>query len=555
MNSDELFAQEIKDLRRRMAALEGLESTAKNSSGLPIYPVLTPGSMLFAGSGGALAQDNTNLFWDDTNNMLGVGTNIPQADSNIFAKIVAKGNNATAVQNWIINQNSGEIGFVLQRTGGAGTGYWNMRIPTSSTDLRFNRQDVGDILTIGSNGGLSLSTTTTLANTILNHRGSVATQSGIAQAASANCFVCQSTYAPGARFLPGIVWNTTDDNNDKPKAAIHVYADGSGSRMFLMTSGNYGIGANVSNLVLYPTGTVDVPNYLLSVGTQSGGNAYISFNGRLNPGVNWVYDKTDYACLWGMESGVHTWYTAASGTAGNTISWTQRMTLGNTGNLKLGSGGIAVGQLAGLAVALGGNSYVEVSDGVRTGFIGADSTDAVLVAAYSNHALHFRQNNTRRGFIGTDSYWRVETRLMIGSASTPSYLLEISADSAAKPGTNTWTVISDATTKRNIRPYTHGMELISRLQPKYFKYNGYAGTPNDGQEHVGLIAQEIEQEAPQMIKRIRRRFRMHPDSDEQEQEVLVSNSNEVQYAVINALKQHEARINALERQFPQKNMQ
>lgn len=38
---------------------------------------LTQGSVLFAGAGGLVSQDNTNLFYDDTNNRLGVGTNAP----------------------------------------------------------------------------------------------------------------------------------------------------------------------------------------------------------------------------------------------------------------------------------------------------------------------------------------------------------------------------------------------------------------------------------------------------------------------------------------------
>jgi len=37
----------------------------------------TAGSVLFAGASGVLAQDNANLFWDDTNNRLGIGTTSP----------------------------------------------------------------------------------------------------------------------------------------------------------------------------------------------------------------------------------------------------------------------------------------------------------------------------------------------------------------------------------------------------------------------------------------------------------------------------------------------
>lgn len=39
-------------------------------------PALTSGSILFS-NGSTIAQDNTNLFWDDTNNRLGIGTNTP----------------------------------------------------------------------------------------------------------------------------------------------------------------------------------------------------------------------------------------------------------------------------------------------------------------------------------------------------------------------------------------------------------------------------------------------------------------------------------------------
>ena len=39
----------------------------------------TLGSVIFAGASGVYTQDNTNFFWDDTNNFLGIGTNAPAA--------------------------------------------------------------------------------------------------------------------------------------------------------------------------------------------------------------------------------------------------------------------------------------------------------------------------------------------------------------------------------------------------------------------------------------------------------------------------------------------
>lgn len=46
---------------------------------------LTDGSVIFAGPSGELAQDNANLFWDDTNNRLGIGTTAPAQALHVLA--------------------------------------------------------------------------------------------------------------------------------------------------------------------------------------------------------------------------------------------------------------------------------------------------------------------------------------------------------------------------------------------------------------------------------------------------------------------------------------
>jgi hypothetical protein len=43
-------------------------------SSLPTFSALTQGSIPFAGASGAISQDNANLFWDNTNKRLGIGT-------------------------------------------------------------------------------------------------------------------------------------------------------------------------------------------------------------------------------------------------------------------------------------------------------------------------------------------------------------------------------------------------------------------------------------------------------------------------------------------------
>lgn len=52
---------------------------AKTFSSAPTFSTMTAGSVLFAGTSGLLSQDNTNLFWDNTNKRLGIGTSSPEA--------------------------------------------------------------------------------------------------------------------------------------------------------------------------------------------------------------------------------------------------------------------------------------------------------------------------------------------------------------------------------------------------------------------------------------------------------------------------------------------
>ncbi|NCA94284.1 MAG: hypothetical protein EOM84_03840, partial [Sphingobacteriia bacterium] len=56
---------------------QNLSTTSTPTFGGLTLSNLTPGSIVFAGAGGLISQDNTNFFWDDANNRLGLGDNTP----------------------------------------------------------------------------------------------------------------------------------------------------------------------------------------------------------------------------------------------------------------------------------------------------------------------------------------------------------------------------------------------------------------------------------------------------------------------------------------------
>lgn len=61
----------------------------------------TAGSVIFAGASGVYSQDNVNLFWDDSNNRLGVGTNAPTVQLH-----VSSGNPAVLIENTAASSNA-----------------------------------------------------------------------------------------------------------------------------------------------------------------------------------------------------------------------------------------------------------------------------------------------------------------------------------------------------------------------------------------------------------------------------------------------------------------
>lgn len=137
-------------------------------------------------------------------------------------------------------------------------------------------------------------------------------------------------------------------------------------------------------------------------------------------------------------------------------------------------------------------------------------------------------------------------RVMIGAlGAAPSYSLHLAADSAAKPTSTTWTVSSDARVKEIVGPYTRGVADIMTLQPKRYRLNGAFGSVDDGRVHVSVIAQEAQATWPEMIGTYD-----HTDKDaddvETVTELLNLNTNELQWALVNAIKELTTRIATLE---------
>jgi hypothetical protein len=118
---------------------------------------------------------------------------------------------------------------------------------------------------------------------------------------------------------------------------------------------------------------------------------------RMGLGANWLSDSagndkyigTGFSTVYAQLSGVHSWYNAPSGTAGDTISFTQAMTLDASGNLAIGTTSSLSSAYritsAGGRVALTGNSdglnlYMRYDAGTAGAFIGSPAANTFAIS-------------------------------------------------------------------------------------------------------------------------------------------------------------------------------
>ena len=121
----------------------------------------------------------------------------------------------------------------------------------------------------------------------------------------------------------------------------------------------------------------------------------------------------------------------------------------------------------------------------------------------------------------------------VGIGTTgPTALLSVNG-SANKVGGGSWSVFSDKRLKKEVKPFSDGLDLLMKINPVSFRYNGKAGiTVQD--TYIGVIAQEIQETAPYMIKTVKMKL---DTSDAESTELLEFDPNALWYIMINAIKE------------------
>jgi len=296
-------------------------------------------------------------------------------------------------------------------------------------------------------------------------------------------------------------------------------------RMTLDSSGNLGLGVTPAAWGNSQK-AVQVGNYALISNSGFYGGSYTS--NAYYDNTNWKYITTDYATNYNQISGIHKWFIAPSGTAGATVSFTQAMTLNNSGQLGIG--------LTSPNFKLNVNGPVAAQwitpNATEPAFVMGDTANAVAGIWFQNT---FSSNNatqmifktrTSGGSVNEVARFDSNGALLIGATSnasnpgmvyinhnvnfsaarttnlaTSSYYYDIftvagsGTGSISTNGTVTYyNTSSDQRLKENIVDSDSASTLVDALQVRQFDWKA-----DGSHQRYGFVAQELVTVAPEAV--------------------------------------------------------
>ncbi len=183
--------------------------------------------------------------------------------------------------------------------------------------------------------------------------------------------------------------------------------------MRLDSAGNMGLGVTPS---AWASGWKVLQLADSSISNNAANDTYVGANFYFD-GTNTRYINSSFASYYGQVNGQHQFFTAASGTAGNTATFTQAMTLDASGNLGIGT----TSPTYPITIERASQSTLEIKSGSTTGesrIYFSDTTTAIGAIEYQHNGdyMRFYTNNAERARIDSSGSFFVGATSLSGNA-------------------------------------------------------------------------------------------------------------------------------------------
>jgi hypothetical protein len=420
------------------------------------------------GGTGDLNWDSNTLFVDSSANKVGIGTSSPDAPLEI---------DGGSTDNTVLHLTSGTANTYLKlsdsnTTNGGFIGYAteDMFLLTNNTErLRINSSGnvgIGNSvplgkLTISNAAGANAPSTVTAANTYLqlgsddygpSNNGKFMIGFGFTDATNTNspAYIGYEEVSTSGDTYGDLTFYTRSVTTDTAPT----------ERLRIDASGSVGIGVVPSS---WAANTLDALEIGASIGV---GNLTARVDGinAVGLGLNWYYGggatntyvASSFATNYSQEAGTHRWFHAASGTAGDALTFTESMRIAANGNVGIGtSAPTQKFVIKGNSTAASGFSLI-VADSVGTDLFNVRNDGAIFTGGGANSPRYLTTATAANLVVETDGY-------LYKSTSSRRY-------------------------KNTITDATHGLTELLTLRPVTYKGNGEI----DGDTVFGgLIAEEV----------------------------------------------------------------
>ena len=394
---------------------------------------------------------NTNVLKvDSTNDRVGIGTATPSRPLDIVGSFQSS-------LGWVLTGTPAGLGAATRYIGGASTTdswYYNSVSGGShiwafgeSTAMTLNSTGLG----VGRTPSAYKFEVLGNAQIIQSNFTDVALR--ISQGASTSGNTGQILFTDSS----GTIGNITSYGSAYGGGVSGALGIGTGGtdRLLITATGNVGVGVTPSawgsasySVAALQNAAGAFWNYQTSIVSMVQ-NAFYNNSGQ------YIYKNNGFASEYYQSSGQHIWRTVASGTAGNTITFTQAMTLDASGRL-------LVGKVA--------SNFATVGSEIK-----------------ANGSFTSTQSDSTNGSTAWDTY----------STGASAYRFYVGMAGTVFATNTTISAISDARFKENIQDIDVGLGAILALKPRKFDWKAGKGKNIKGDR--GFIAQEFEQVFPNLV--------------------------------------------------------